>query len=324
MFLRGIFFIFIFLSTIQFSVGQLTRRQALSRQLNFGTDNDFLLITDRYYTFGMDIEFNSLVDPVARLYKRIAGDSDSSKIVWNFHYGNKVFTPSNISTRQTSNMDRPYAGWNFLYAGITIYNKPRAGHDFGIETGLVGEVSGMGRFQQWWHRLIHIYPVNGWESQIANEAVVNLKYSYLANIPIAKRIDLVSITKATAGTGANNLGEEIILRFLKFNPINNSAFTQARVSWSKKTTSRLHREAFFFLGLGGEYVVSNIFIEGSLFKSNRSEYTLEAKNLVLTRRAGFTYSTDILNYSLTWYHVGKEISNTRNSNYLSMAMAVRF
>lgn len=325
MFVRAFFFGVVFLGSIQFSVAQSVRQHGLSRQLTFSTDNDFFLLTDRYYTFGMDIEFNSLVKPNSKLFKKIAHGSDSSKIRWNYHYGNKIFTPSDIDTWQTKYMDRPYAGWNFLRTGMTIYNRRNAGHDFGLEIGLVGEISGMGQFQQWWHELINIYPVSGWDSQIANEVVVNLNYSYTKNWAITHWMDFVSISKLSAGTGVNNLGQEFNFRFLRFNPVNNSSFTGSRISWNKKeTSSGANREAFFFLGLGGEYVVSNIFIEGSLFEKNPSAYTLEARNLVFTSRAGFTYSRQILNYSLTWYHIGNEINNTHKGNYLSLAMSVRF
>jgi len=325
MFVRTIFFGVVFLASIQFCIGQSVRKHGLSRQMTFSTDNDFFLLTDRYYTFGMDIEFNSLIKPSSKLFKKIAQGSDSSKIRWNYHYGNKIFTPSDIDTWQTKYMDRPYAGWNFLRAGMTIYNKRNVGHDFGVEVGLVGEISGMGQFQEWWHELINIYPVRGWESQIADEVVVNLHYSHTRNWTLVHWVDLVSISKIALGTGLNNLGQEFNFRFLKFNTVNNSAFTGSRISWNKKERPYgANSEAFFFLGLGGEYVASNIFIEGSLFEGNRSVYTLEARKLVFLGKAGFTYSRQVLDYSLTWYHIGYEINNTYRGNYLSLALSVRF
>ncbi|HZX73329.1 MAG TPA: lipid A deacylase LpxR family protein [Cyclobacteriaceae bacterium] len=314
-----------FLCSLTVSFPQSIRQRGLSRQLSLSTDNDFLLLTDRYYTFGMDLEFNSLLRPESRFYKWIARQSDSAKVRMNYHYGNKIFTPNDIETWQTKYMDRPYAGWNFVQVGMTVYNKHNVGHDFGIEVGLIGEISGMGQFQRWWHELINIYPVNGWDSQIANEVVVNLHYNYTRDWKITRWIDLVSISKIVVGTGANRLGQDVDFRFFKFNPINNSAFTNSRLSWSKKTKPYSYQqEAFLFAGIGGDYVASNIFIEGSLFKNNPSVYTLQAEQFVFTARAGFTYSRQILTYSFGWYHLSKEIKDTRRANYLSLSMSARF
>lgn len=307
------------------SNAQSVRQHGLSRQLTFSTDNDFLLFTDRYYSFGMDIEYNSLVRPESRIHNYFSHGNDSSKIRFNYHYGNKIFTPNNITTRQTKFMDRPYAGWNFIKLGLTVFNRKNSGHDFGIETGLIGEISGMGQFQQWWHKSIGIYPINGWDSQIANEVVLNIFYSYSKSWKVTDKVDMVTVSRVIAGTGANRIGQEINFRFFKFNPISNSAFTNSRLSWNKKSRlSMPDNEAYLFAGISGEYVATNIFVEGSIFKNNPSVYTLTARHGLGSAKVGFTYSGQVLGYTMVFYHVGKEIRNNFKDNYISLMMYVRF
>jgi lipid A 3-O-deacylase len=302
------------------------RNPFYSREISMSVDNDIIFFVDFYYTAGQDIIYRRLVNPHAALYRRFRpAAADSSKVILQYHTGYKIFTPRNIDFSSTKTMDRPYAGWTFGSVGISNFPSPNISNRYEAELGVVGKASGMGQLQTWVHKVTDFEEPAGWSSQIRDEVVINFYYTRYYEQKIISDIGLVAQSAAQIGTGGNRLSEDIILRLLEFNPINNSVFTQSRVNWETRAEGRQRKqEIFIFVDYGFDYVASNIFIEGSLFNGNRSPFTVAAQPWVFRRNVGLMYSNHSVSWSLTLFHLTKEVKTGTEHDYGSLALAVRF
>jgi lipid A 3-O-deacylase len=289
-------------------------------------DNDIIFFIDIYYTAGQDIYYRRLADLHSKMYSRFApSKKDSSKVIVDYHIGYKIFTPHDIDFSSTNTMDRPYAGWTFANMGVTNFPKPNISNRYEVEVGAVGKMSGMEALQKWVHERLDFEVPQGWNSQISNEIVLNLYYSRYYEMNLASDADIVTLSSAQAGTGGNKLSQDVTLRLIQFNPINNSVYTQSRVNWDTRTNGkRRKKEIFLFVDYGADYVISNIFIQGSIFKNNKSVFTVPVERFVLRRNVGIMYSSHAISLSMTLFHLTREVRNGTDHDYGSLNMAVRF
>ena len=167
-----------------------------TRELSMTVDNDYPYETDQYYTAGHDLYYRFGLHPKNHLF----GSMDSSKSILSLHYGNKIFNPKNLDTKDILLMDRPYCGWNFIGVELRNFKRKNSSNLFGLQVGLVGPASGMEQLQLWIHQAIHLYTVQGWDTQISNEVVVNTHVDHVHGFQVAKQIEIVSSTGVSVGT----------------------------------------------------------------------------------------------------------------------------
>ena len=301
-----------------------SRSGAMSRELKITSENDIYLYTDYYYTAGQKIEFKRLLSSDSRLFRLMSGaHSDSSRVIIDYQIGAKIFTPHEIEYSDTKKMDRPYAGWSYAGINLTRFNTASKGMVMGFELGVVGEASGMGQLQKWIHRQTNYLMPSGWDSQIKNEIVINLNLQMLRGIKLTQSFDLVSCTGATAGTGLNRISQDFTFRFLKFNAISNSVFSNSSLSWESHGR-KPSKEIFLFAGVGVDYTFSNLFIEGSIFNTNKSPFTVSAEPWLLRTNGGIMYSLSRTSFAITVYHVSKEVSKGTSHTYGGLSLGYRF
>ncbi len=288
-----------------------------TKEFALTVDNDYPYMTDQYYTAGQDLSYRFLLNSKIPFLP----SSDSSKAIFSLHHGNKVFTPKNVDTPDVRYMDRPYCGWNFISAELLHFNQKDAGNLLALQVGVVGTDSGMGQVQQWWHKAIKLYSIEGWNSQISNEVVVNASFNHTHGFKLIKGIEFVSASGAVVGTGSNRLSQEFTFRLFRFNALSQSSFMNASLSnGSLKNRSEL----FLYASFGGDYVMSNIFIEGSLFKSNPSTFTTSINPWIFTQKIGVQYSNRKISFGLAMIHLSKETELVSTHNYASASLSYRF
>ena len=275
-------------------------------------------MTDQYYTAGLDVSYRLLV----RSRIPLLHTTDSTKTIFSLHGGVKIFTPKNVDTQDTRYMDRPYCGWNFINAELLHFNRKNSANSYALQLGAVGRETGMGQLQQWLHKTINLYSIEGWNSQISNEVVVNVNANHTHAFPIAKGIELVSSSGVWAGTGANRVSQEFTLRVFKFNPLSQSSFMNA--SLSNGSSGQNKSEFFLYASLGGDYILSNIFIQGSLFHSNPSTYTTSLNPWLFSQKIGIQYSCNRISAGLAVIHLGEETTRVSIHNYANASIAYRF
>ncbi len=270
-------------------------------------------MTDQYYTAGQDIYYRFLLNSKKREHPPTS--------ILSLHYGNKIFTPKNVDTDDPKLMDRPYCGWTFISGELRTIKKQNASNLFALQFGMVGSETGMGQLQQWLHQAINLYGIEGWNYQIANEIVVNVNFSHTRSFAIAEWADMVSSTSVWVGTGNNRLSQEFTFRFLRFNPLTTSSYLNSNIAG---LSSHRKHELYLYATLGGDFIVSNIFLEGSLFKSNPSLRTTTINPWLLSQKIGIQYAGNRFSLGVSIIHIGKENNLVSDENYASANVAYRF
>jgi lipid A 3-O-deacylase len=292
-----------------------TCAQSPSREVALSVDNDYPFMTDQYYTAGIDAGFRFLV----RSRIPILHKNDSSKAIFSINAGIKLFTPKDVDTQDIRYMDRPYCGWNYLTAALTTFRRKNSGNVFSLQVGVVGKETGLGQLQQWLHKSINLYGIEGWDSQIADEWVINSSFQHLHGFTLSRNAEIVSTSGAFLGTGLNKLSQDLTLRLFRFNPLGESSFSNAFLSKGRNKS-----EFFFFASLGVDYTISNVFMEGSLFSSNPSLYTTSVNPWLFRYKVGIQYSGNRFGGGLSITHLGKENSLVSTHNYANANVAYRF
>jgi len=306
-----------------------TKSHRMDRELNLSYDNDSYFGSDQYYTSGMHVTYSRHVKSQKWFYRKFSSKkSDSSKLIIRYSYGHKMFTPSNIKIKpeQVSKIDRPYAGWHYAALTTDNYPSPNSKNSYKITIGLLGEQSGIGNFQEWWHNAFRIKQPRGWRSQISNQAILNLQYNRLQSFQIYDKMDIITDSHVTFGNGANKIGQSALVRWGDPNPLNNTAIASSRLSNATPELTKADSqkdEFFLFYGFNAQYVFSDAFIQGSLFNDN-SPITKDIKHLVYIQKIGFMYSHYFTTLALTSYSISREVVGAKIHRYISLDLALRF
>lgn len=304
-----------------------TRSHSIDQEFSIRYENDIVFFTDQYYTSGTDINYALLLKNGSALNKAFSKKSlDSAKVIARFNYGHKIFTPSKIKEPDVTKRDRPYAGWQALSATVTNFPRESAANRYTLEIGLVGEKSGMGNFQQWYHRKNGITTPLGWEYEIANEVVLNLGYNRKQNLVRRRVLDVNGEFDVQLGNGISYAGIGALARIGRFNSLINTAYTDSRLSNDIPAVGNSDKEeveSFLFFGLKGDYVLNNIFIEGSIF-NNESPHVEELEHGLITMQYGYMYSNYYTTAAITLYRLSPEIVGAKKQHYVRLALYLRF
>lgn len=308
------------IGTSLISQAQVDSVQHYKNELSVTIDNDLFFFDDWYYTAGHELNYRRVAKPGTFFYKFFNTKSVPAKIVIGYSYGNKIFTPRETSVRAIERMDRPYAGWNYGGLSVTRLKGLSTISYYGVEVGLVGRISGMGQIQQWWHKQVR-YPVpKGWNTQIRDEVVLNINYQFMKSVRIAREIDLISSSGIYGGTGLNKLNQSLTLRMMNFNSLTHSTLFHGRMGYEGDDDKE---EVFLFIRYGIDYIISNIFLEGSLF-DNPSPFIVEAKPWVFTRSFGIMHSRNRTSFVFEINNVSREIERGERHGYGRLVYAIRF
>ena len=258
----------------------------------FQVENDFfnpLFKTDRDYTNGLRIGWLSpalpeLPDGLTTLltlptfFGEAPGTSVTRRV--GISLGQNLYTPSDVFTSQPILNDRPYAAW--LYAGFAIqstykrYNEhihddePVRLDTLELDLGLVGPAAGGEFVQNNFHALIGDQKSFGWANQLHNEPTLDLIFErrwqtghrILLDNPRLEW-DLVPSIGAELGNVADYARAGGLIRIGKelrndFGPPRSrpampgsEGFIGTGFGW------------YFFLGVGGEAVARNMFLDGN-------------------------------------------------------------
>ncbi len=307
------------LSLIMFS-GLIAQSDYFHQELSITTENDVYLLqnTDRYYSNGALIHFRFI--PEKRSFLGIGHKEDTKRII-ELELSQKFFTPRDLTLTDIADYDRPYAGW--LYTGLTISDFPKANQalTYGAELGVVGSISGADGFQTWYHRNFGFPEPQGWDSQIRNELVFNLKANYSYQFPLLKNsIDLITTSSAVLGTGFINAMQQADFRFGKLQSLDESAFKSAIIG---RRRNGFERHAYFFLGYGAQWVGHNVTIQGSLWKDN-SPHTEEIYNSIQRFRVGWAASSVNTTFKMTYNWLSEEVRGAKVHSYIGFELLIRF
>lgn len=283
--------------------------RAYRQEVSFALDNDVILFIDRYYSAGHHFSYRTLLPSKSSTAR--------NQHLLSVNLGNAIFTSRKIRFANTMNMDRPYAG--YYYGALSISRLTNhAVQSWDAEVGVVGEQTGISQLHTWWHEKTGFQEPRGWRWQIANEVVFNLNYRFQKAYLLAPHLDVVTSSTVSAGTASNKINQQVTFRFARFRPLSQSVFTNSTLAYTSNST---HTEAFFFIGGGADYVISNIFLEGSLFSNNPSQFTVDAATWVFRGQAGFMYSQKRNSFQVVMNGLTREMQRGTAHGYMRLAFA---
>jgi hypothetical protein len=277
-------------------------------QIELRHDNDFIVLTDRYYSFGLFLTFRQ------RLQTGIFG-SDREQI--QLSLSEEAFTPSNTKTDEIPEMDRPYAGFLGLKSGWSIATNNDL-IELALLFGIAGKNSGAGAFQRWYHNAVVISDPQTWVDELDNSLHVNLYGSYtyewqLTDNPFS--VHIAARPQIAFGSRDIFFHPELVAYFGRKSPID-SGISYNRIG------SR-EREIFFSIRTGYRLVGSNGLLEGNLFGDN-SVFLTESKSGVFHLGFDLQHRFETSDYRLGYRFNSAENSFSESHQYIILSYAKGF
>ena len=294
------------------SKGQTTYK---NREYSLATENDVYLLqdSDRYYSNG--IIFHKRWVPGGH-----KSNKDTLKSIYDFEFSHKTYTAQDLLFRDFDSFDRPYAGLMTFGLSQQRFSSPSFSRTIGVETALIGDISGAQLFQEWYHDKLGFKTPRGWKFQIPNEFLVNLKASIAKQLWILpKKLDLVLDSEAYLGTGFTHFTQRIDFRFGKLQHLENSSFKNASIG---KGSDKATAYNYFFFGYGTQIVLHNIVIEGSLFH-DRAPHTEEALTNFRHWRIGWATNSHNTTFKMVYNGLSPEVEGNKVHGYITFELAIR-
>jgi len=165
--------IILFLNCFHTIKSQEKEYKTPKNQVGIWFDNDFFVLTDRFYTFGLGIEYSRNLDK---------GIFNNTLEGFRFQLYQKAYTPDDLRTEDLGMMERRYAGFLGFQTDYSIAKKDI--FEVGLLLGLIGPSSGSGGFQRWYHDNIVRYVTPTWAHEMPDEYHANISVSYKTEIQL--------------------------------------------------------------------------------------------------------------------------------------------
>ena len=280
----------------------------IKHQIEFRHDNDFLVLTDRYYSSGIFLIYRK------RLEK---GLFSSQQEQLTFSIGQVALTPSDVKSKDFADLDRPYAGFLGLNSGWS-FTKNNRGIDFNLLVGVAGKASGAGDFQRWYHNAIVIADPPVWFGEIENSVHMNLYMSYIYEWRLSPNPFSVHVAvkpQIAFGTKDIYIHPEVITYFGRRNALSESiAHNRIRAS---------NREIFFSVSVGYRFIGQNGLLEGNALGDN-SIYVVAPQKTVLYGGFDFLHRYGQNDYKLGYRINSAETAAAEAHKYIILSFARSF
>lgn len=281
-----------------------------NQQLELKISNDKLVLLDRYYTSGIHLTYREQLHHDFLFFKHL-----KNKLQINITLGNETYTPSNLTSFNNQNFDRPYAGWFFL--NFEIGNVKHQSAFFGsLDLGITGKQSLAGKIQTTFHDLLNIESMPTWVDEIAFKGLYNIKIRQVHEFLLNKNNSIQNQFSASLGNKDVFAANDIKYFVGKFNNFKNSS----RIN---QITTKASNEVYVFFSAGYKYVFLNSLIQGSPF-SNKDPFTTVAANHVFNLSSGFVVKIKSNFFELVFNYNTKETPLSLSHYYGALTYGVSF
>ncbi len=280
---------FLFLLSI---FGYLGNAQKINEQFELKIENDKFLLVDRYYTGGHFLSYRKSISTHFIFKKK-----QDNTVLLNYKIGNEIYTPKNLSSFNTDDFDRPFAGW--LFGSFEVGTIDESSAKFlTFETGITGNESLSGDLQVWFHEVLGLDNFTSWEEEIEFKWLFNFKYQYLRNWNLNERNTLQYEFFPAVGTKDIFLENNIHYFFGNYNELKNSS----RLGSIDATSTK---EFYGLISAGYRYVAHNTLIQGSIFKEDVL-FTTDISHHIFKLKFGAVYKTKRNAFKLIYNFNSKE------------------
>ena len=251
-------------------------------------ENDAFTGSDNYYTNGIGISWvsndintygeRSFVRRWAKFWSFlpfVGNDDYRTYAAWSL--AQEMHTPDDITDPDPPLDDQPYAG--VLYLDNNIYAKgERWTHAWQLRVGVVGPASQADEVQKWFHDVIGDDKPEGWDTQLPNEAILNVAYTgtyLLARGKLSKSASWRIIPVANAGLGTYFTGLGLgLYGEIGWNLVDALGGTALRQGFNTASTVGVGPVDGWSVslsgGVAGYGVVHYLPLDGTVFRDSRS------------------------------------------------------
>ena len=283
-------------------------------------DNYLLQLRDGYYTNGLLVKFSYAGKKQTPVF---------SKRVQTIEAGQQIFNPNRFDSTNPITQDRPFAG--YLYAKFQqrlFVKRHQALLGWSAGVGVIGKPSMAEHVQRWYHYLVGIYDVEGWQNQIADEWSVQVSGHYTRSLlnhsPEKRRWDLAATGQANLGNLFTDVSGGILLRAGWMESYQHSVHWDARVSRDGRPGPAHKRECYFFLHPVITWQAYNAVLEGGLFTHNQSPKTVAIEPWVLATQLGFKWAENRWTLGVHYTNRSRQAkTQIRQEHFLSVQVAYR-
>lgn len=278
-----------------FSTFSVFSQKKFSKEISFITENDLYTSTydDRYYTNGMFLSFR---------YLSKEKNENLDKKILEWEIGHEMFTPSNATTLDINNHDRPFAG--YLYSSFSINRIYKNNQSFKttLQLGFIGSNAFSKELQDFIHDIYGFRKVVGWKHQIKNAIALNFNADYTKFLGKDKtnHFDISWVNSGKIGTVYTNISSGFLAR-IGFKPLQNLANSIAYNSNinNKETSYFREVESFIFIKPSLRYALYDATLQGS-FLNTGSDVTNELIPFVFNIEIGFKFTVNRFNFGYTF------------------------
>lgn len=265
------FFLLLFLFQSR-SYGQLSYpEKQFQNQIEIGHDNDFFVVTDRYYSSGLFLKYRRL------LKNTLITEGEQLE----FSLAQEMYTPRFTLSTDVNDFDRPYAGFLGVTTTWSAPLKNQLSH-IAVLIGLAGPASGAGQLQKWYHRAVAISDSPLWIDELNNSFHLNIYYQHVFEWKIAPNpfgIFIAFTPKIAVGSRDIYIQPEGVFYFGRRNELKNS------IAYNRLGSN--NREIYFALRFAYRGVFYNGLIEGNGFNTT-SSFTTDSSNYLFV--GGFDFN----------------------------------
>lgn len=298
---------YVMLAILMFSTNFIASQ---NQQFELKISNDKIVLLDRYYTSGIHVTYKEQLDHDFLFFKH-----HKNNLQLNVTLGNETYTPSNLTSFNSQNFDRPYAGWLFL--NFEIGNvRHQSAFFISLESGITGKQSLAGKIQTKFHELLNIESMPTWVDEIAFKWLYNIKIRQVHELLLNKNNSVQNQFSASLGNKDVFVANDIHYFVGKFNNFQNS-------SRLNQVTTKASSEVYGFFSAGYKYVFLNSLIQGSPF-SNKDPFTTVVANHVFNLSSGFVVKIKSNFFKLELNYNTKETPLSLSHYYGALTFGVGF
>lgn len=303
------------------------------RALSVIVENDAIVDTDRFYSNGIRLEYAESLSGSGGLTGYVAdtllGADEGSTVLVNYALGHAIFTPEDISVSKPLPDQRPYAG--FLFGDYAVFvRKGETISSLLVQVGLVGPSAGGEDIQNWYHsNIIDRAEAQGWDNQIGDELGFVLAYDrqfprFFAAGDNKFGVDIGASAGAAIGTFHTDVHAGLTARLgsgldLDYGPprIKPSLAGSGYFDRGERLTG------YLFAGTEVRAVAHDIFIDGSLFRSD--DPSVEGEPVVVDFQLGGISQYKGVQLSVTYVYRTEEYTTQSDAQqFTAIGLATRF
>jgi lipid A 3-O-deacylase len=291
-------------------------------EFGFRSDNDSYLAMgqDRYYTNGLFITFRHAMD-------QRKNSGKLNKKIWEIEAGQRIYNAQTGKIADIAYVDRPFAG--YLYAGASmrwLYTTENT-VKVSLQAGTIGPAAKGKEAQEFLHKLIGFYEINGWQFQVNNEVGINSSIEYTRFLRRSEndKMDFSIASYINAGTTYSGAGIGGIIRAGTLSQFFHSAISNSRTSNEYVIRPLTPREFFFFAKPLLNFVAYDATVQGGLFTDDKGPITFGVKPLVFSQELGAMYAGKHWTVDFSVIFKTKEIKSVaRKHQYGSVSIYYAF